>query len=60
MSKWEKYIHNGASDQLVKLAIVHAEFEAIHPFLDGNGKLGRMCVPLLCIKWDLFILQCSI
>ena len=31
---------------LVQLAILHAEFEALHPFLDGNGRLGRMFVPL--------------
>jgi hypothetical protein len=29
-----------------QLAILHAEFEALHPFLDGNGRLGRMLVPL--------------
>lgn len=53
MSKWEKYIHSEASDHLIKLAIVHAEFEAIHPFLDGNGRLGRMCVPLFMYKMGL-------
>lgn len=46
MLKWEKYIHEDAPDKLVQLAIIHAEFESIHPFLDGNGRLGRMCVPL--------------
>lgn len=46
MSAWERYIHIDAADQLVQLAILHAEFEALHPFLDGNGRLGRMLVPL--------------
>lgn len=47
MSKWEKYINNdGEKDQLVQLAIAHAEFEAIHPFLDGNGRIGRLMIPL--------------
>ncbi len=46
MSKWERYIHADAPDKLVQLAILHAEFEALHPFLDGNGRLGRMLVPL--------------
>ena len=46
MSAWEKYANAEASDRLVQLAILHAEFEAIHPFLDGNGRLGRMLVPL--------------
>ena len=46
MDAWEAYIHADAPDILVQLAIVHAEFEAIHPFLDGNGRLGRLIVPL--------------
>jgi Fic family protein len=50
MSKWEKYIHEKTLDHLVQLAIIHAEFEALHPFLDGNGRLGRMCVPLFMHK----------
>lgn len=52
MSAWERYIHIDAADQLVQLAILHAEFEALHPFLDGNGRLGRMLVPL-------FLWQCG-
>ncbi len=50
MGKWEKYIHGDYPDALVQLAILHAEFEALHPFLDGNGRLGRMCVPLFLYK----------
>ncbi|MBN2064749.1 MAG: Fic family protein [Sedimentisphaerales bacterium] len=47
MSDFEKYIHfDTIPDKLVQLAILHAEFEALHPFLDGNGRLGRMLVPL--------------
>ena len=46
MSAWERYIHEDAPDRLVQLAVLHAEFEALHPFLDGNGRLGRMLVPL--------------
>ena len=46
MAQWERYIHADAPDKLVQLAILHAEFEALHPFLDGNGRLGRMLVPL--------------
>ncbi len=46
MSAWERYLHQDAPDRLVQLAILHAEFEALHPFLDGNGRLGRMLVPL--------------
>ncbi len=46
MSAWEAYLHADESDRLVQLAILHAEFEALHPFLDGNGRLGRMLIPL--------------
>lgn len=46
MAAWERYIHATAPDRLIQLAILHAEFEALHPFLDGNGRLGRMLIPL--------------
>jgi len=46
MDAWERYLHSPALDQLVQRAVSHAEFEAIHPFLDGNGRLGRLMVPL--------------
>lgn len=46
MGKWERYMHTEVPDKLVQLAILHAEFESLHPFLDGNGRLGRMLVPL--------------
>ena len=46
MNTWESFIHNDFPDNLVKLALIHVEFESIHPFLDGNGRLGRMMIPL--------------
>ena len=50
MSAWEIYLNDDAPDRLVQLAVLHAEFEALHPFLDGNGRLGRMLVPLFLWK----------
>lgn len=52
MSRWEKYIHTETQDHL-ELAIPHAEFEARHPFLDGNGRLGRLPVPLYMFHTEL-------
>jgi Fic family protein len=46
MSNWEKYYHADELDPLVQLAVLHAQFEIIHPFLDGNGRIGRIFVPL--------------
>ncbi len=53
MSAWEKYLHADAPDRLIQLAIIHAEFEALHPFLDGNGRLGRMLVPLFMYQSEM-------
>ncbi|MFH1613166.1 MAG: Fic/DOC family N-terminal domain-containing protein [bacterium] len=46
MSNLEKYIHSDDKDLLIQLAIIHAQFEIIHPFMDGNGRVGRMLIPL--------------
>jgi Fic family protein len=50
MSRWEKFIHAAALDRLIQLSLLHAEFEALHPFLDGNGRLGRMLIPLFLFQ----------
>ena len=50
MSRWEKYLHGTEPDVLVQLALVHAEFESLHPFLDGNGRLGRILIPLFLFE----------
>ncbi|MDA8327117.1 MAG: Fic family protein [Nitrospiraceae bacterium] len=51
LDNWEKYYHADRPDPLVQLAIVHAQFEIIHPFLDGNGRIGRILIPIfLCEK----------
>ena len=46
LSNLEVYYHSEERDPIVQLAILHAQFEIIHPFLDGNGRMGRLLVPL--------------
>jgi Fic family protein len=55
MSQWERHIHTKPQDKLVHLAVLHAELEALHPFLDGNGRIGRMFVPLY--MWNMGLLS---
>lgn len=46
LNNWINYYHSDEREYLVQLSIVHAQFELIHPFLDGNGRIGRLLVPL--------------
>lgn len=46
VSALENYIHDDAIDPLIQTAVMHVEFEALHPFKDGNGRVGRMLIPL--------------
>lgn len=51
LDAWEAYLNDlSQPDPLVQLALVHLEFEAIHPFKDGNGRLGRMIIPLFLMQ----------
>jgi len=53
MDNFEKYLHYNEKDRLVQLAVIHAQFEIIHPFLDGNGRLGRIMLPLFLYEKDI-------
>ena len=55
LAELERFIHAPADDlpPLVKVALVHAQFETIHPFLDGNGRMGRLLISALLEHWGL-------
>jgi Fic family protein len=54
LDAFEKYLHSGdVHPPLVRLGMVHYQFEAIHPFVDGNGRIGRLLISLLLVQWDL-------
>jgi Fic family protein len=51
LSDWEQYLHvRNAMPELIQCAILHEQFEAIHPFLDGNGRVGRLMITLFLIE----------
>jgi Fic family protein len=50
LQAWEGYLSAEEFDVLVQAAIVHAQFELIHPFNDGNGRIGRLLIPLFLFQ----------
>lgn len=51
LGEWERFLHDReALPELVQCALIHEQFEAIHPFLDGNGRIGRLLITLFLVE----------
>lgn len=57
LADMERFIHDDgtALPPMVRVALIHAQFETIHPFLDGNGRIGRMLIAALFEHWGLLV-----
>jgi Fic family protein len=54
LAEFEKYIQEpDMLPPLIRLALIHYQFEVIHPFIDGNGRVGRLLILLLLVHWKL-------
>ena len=53
LGAWETFLHDRSLPPLVQIALAHSQFEAIHPFLDGNGRVGRLLITLFLVARDL-------
>ncbi|MCX6545418.1 MAG: Fic family protein [Acidobacteria bacterium] len=49
LGAWETFLHDDSMPPLVQVALAHSQFEAIHPYLDGNGRVGRLLITLLLV-----------
>jgi Fic family protein len=50
LGAWERFLHERTLPPLVQVALAHYQFEAIHPFVDGNGRVGRLLIILFLIE----------
>ncbi len=62
LANWELYVHEPELPPLLHVALVHAQFETIHPFVDGNGRVGRLLIPFLLaetgvLRWPLLYIS---
>jgi Fic family protein len=53
LGAWEKFLHDRTLPPLAQIALAHYQFEAIHPFLDGNGRVGRLLITLFLIEREI-------
>lgn len=58
LDQWEAWWHAETHDCLIQLALLHAQFEILHPFLDGNGRIGRMIIPLFLYEKKILSRPC--
>lgn len=53
LGEFEKFMHDRSLPPLIHIALCHYQFEAIHPFLDGNGRIGRLLIIILLIEQEM-------
>jgi len=53
LARWETFLHDRSLPPLVQIALAHSQFEAIHPFVDGNGRVGRLLITLFLIEREI-------
>ena len=53
LASWEKFLHESTLPPLIIIGLGHYQFEAIHPFLDGNGRVGRLLITLFLIEREI-------
>ena len=53
LGTWERFLHDRSLPPLAQVALLHYQFEAIHPFLDGNGRIGRLLITLFLVEREI-------